>query len=223
MSQAANIQDALLLIAPGCAHCPAVLEALVTLVKQGELGRLEVVNGAVHPETAQTLGVRSVPWVRIGDIELEGVQSLAELSQWAQRARSPEGFSLYLSWLLEKGQLDRVVALVRRAPRRLPSLVGLLGSLESSMAARIGIGAVLEELVGTNTLQAAVTPLQRLLGAAEPQIRADACHYLGLTGDPGIAQAIAPLLGDPSAEVREIARETLVNCTSTKPQNLGDE
>ena len=50
--------DALLLIATGCPHCPTVLAGVGDLVKQGKIGRLEVVNIVTHPEVAQALGVR---------------------------------------------------------------------------------------------------------------------------------------------------------------------
>ena len=73
MTESAAPADALLLIATGCNHCPAVLEGLSRLLKQGRIGRLDVVNLAVHPETGQALGVRSVPWTRIGPFELEGL------------------------------------------------------------------------------------------------------------------------------------------------------
>lgn len=203
------VPDALLLIAPGCIHCPAVLEALSALVKEGTLGRLEVVNIAVYPQRARELGARSAPWTRIGEFELEGAHSAAELARWALRAASPGGYGLYLSSLLENGGLERVTGLLRRDPQRLPSLVQLLSSLETPMAVRIGAGAVLEELADSSLLGPAVEPLRRLLAAEAPQIRADACHYLGLTGDPCIEEAVTPLLNDEDAEVREIARETL--------------
>ena len=46
---------ALLLIAPQCPHCPSVLESLTRLIKEGKIGRLEVVNLAEHPEMAEEL------------------------------------------------------------------------------------------------------------------------------------------------------------------------
>ncbi|MFZ0257771.1 MAG: HEAT repeat domain-containing protein, partial [Gammaproteobacteria bacterium] len=55
--------DALLLIAPGCAHCPVVLQSLAEMLKAGSLGRLEVVNIVAHPEVAKAVGTRSVPWL----------------------------------------------------------------------------------------------------------------------------------------------------------------
>ena len=58
--------DAQILLATGCAHCPAVLEGLSRLLKLGKIGRLEAVNIVEHPQAAQAVGTRSVPWTRIG-------------------------------------------------------------------------------------------------------------------------------------------------------------
>lgn len=91
MTKSPSPKDALLLIAPGCAHCPVVLEGLSLLVKQGNIGRLEVVNIVSHPEIASELGVRSVPWFRIGNFELEGSHTPEELRIWAERASQTDG------------------------------------------------------------------------------------------------------------------------------------
>ena len=93
--------DALLLIATGCAHCPTVLDGLCKLLKQGRLGRLEVINIAARPDYAQSIGVRSVPWTRIGPFELEGAQNPSALAEWAERAATGTGLGPYYSHLLE--------------------------------------------------------------------------------------------------------------------------
>ncbi|WP_172838730.1 HEAT repeat domain-containing protein [Solemya velesiana gill symbiont] len=49
----------------------------------------------------------------------------------------------------------------------------------------------------------------RLTRAEEPQIRADACHYLSLTENSEALNAIRPLLADEDPEVREIAMESI--------------
>ncbi|MDZ7585953.1 MAG: thioredoxin family protein, partial [Thiobacillus sp.] len=85
--------DALLLISTHCPHCPAMLAALADLVKQGTIGRLEAVNLEQRPEVGQALGVRSVPWLRIGRIELAGVHGKAELAGWAAKADSEAGLA----------------------------------------------------------------------------------------------------------------------------------
>ena len=68
-----------------------MLASLADLVKQGAIGRLEAVNLEQHPEVGQALGVRSVPWLRLGRIELAGVHSKAELAEWAAKADSEAG------------------------------------------------------------------------------------------------------------------------------------
>jgi len=201
--------DAELLIAPGCAHCPGMLDSLGRLLKEGLIGRLQVTNIAVHPEAAATAGTRSVPWLRLGPFELAGVHSPAELREWARHAAAGSGMGLYLSDLLQQQRLDRAVALLRDNPALLHELLPLLADLDTPMGVRIGIGAALEELQDSGLLTGIVHELGALTRAAEPQVRADACHYLGLTGSSEAADYVRPLLDDGDHEVREIAAETL--------------
>jgi thiol-disulfide isomerase/thioredoxin len=209
MTQPREIPDALLLLAPGCPHCPAVLEGLAGLVKEGAIGRLEAVNIAVRPERAAELGVRSVPWTRIGEFELEGVQTPGELRRWAGLCGTPRGLPEYFMHLLKNGRRDKVEAMARREPQRLLALVALLADAESSMAVRLGIGAVLEEFQGDTIAQVMIPGLGELTRHADALTRADACHYLSLIGGEGIVPYLQACLADENAEVREIAAETL--------------
>ena len=77
------------------------------------------------------------------------------------------------------------------------------------MAARIGVGAVLEELAEQGLSQDALAALAALTESEQPQIRADACHYLSLGGGPAALAAVRRLLHDPDPQVREIAAESL--------------
>jgi HEAT repeat protein len=115
----------------------------------------------------------------------------------------------YLAHLLEQRQLERAVATVRGLPGSLADLLGLAGSLETPMGIRIGISAVVEELQDTPALHDALPALAGLAASPEPQVRADAAHYLGLTGSDGARQPLERLLADPDPQVREIAAESL--------------
>lgn len=201
--------DAELLVAPGCAHCPGVLDALGKLVKEGLIGRLTVTNIASYPEAAAAVGTRSVPWVRIGPYALEGTHTPAELRDWVEQAAAGGPMGGYLAYLLEQQQLPRVVAMIEDSPALLHDLVPLLGDLETPMGVRIGIGAVFEDLQDSGLLAQIVDELGALTRDKEPQVRADACHYLGLTADAGARRYVTPLLEDADAEVREIAAESL--------------
>lgn len=209
MATAENPPDAALFIATGCAHCPAVLQGLSELLKQGLLGHFEVTNIAVHPEVAREQGIRSVPWIRIGPFELRGSYTLAELRQWVERAGSDQGLRDYLAELIENQRLDDALQLARAEPQWAELAAGMLGDLDTPMGVRIGIGALFEHLAEEDRLRPALPKLKALLSAPEPQVRADAAYYLGLTHRPEVLEWIKPLLEDNNAEVREIAREAM--------------
>lgn len=201
--------DALMLLAPGCPHCPSVLEGLSRLLKEGVIGRLEAVNVAVHPGRAQALGVRGVPWVRIGPYELEGAVTLDELRRWAESGESLDGLAAYCLDLLKTGRRTKVEELARQRPERLQALVKLLADPGGSMAVRLGIGAVLEEFQGTAVAKTMIPGLGALTRHADRLVRADACHFLSLIGGEEILPIMRACLDDPDPEVREVAAETL--------------
>ena len=201
--------DALLLISPHCPHCPAVLAALADLVKQGTIGRLEAVNLEQHPEIGQSLGVRSVPWVRIGRIELAGVHGKAELAEWAAKADSEEGIADWFHMLLKEGQLPRAQAAIEADPALLAAVLPIVGNVEASLNVRLGAGVLLENFAGSATLRALVPRLGDLSQHADARVRADACHYLGLSGDVAAKPWLEARIDDDDADVREIAAESL--------------
>ena len=201
--------DALLLISISCPHCPTALAALSDLVKQGIVGRLEVVNVEAHPEVAQTLGVRSVPWVKIGVIELAGLRSKAELIDWATKADTETGMADYFHLLLKEGQMARVLALLHADPRQLAAVLPIIGNVDASLNVRLGAGVLLEEFAQSDPLRALLPRLGELSNHADARVRADASHYLGLTGATAARAWLDARLRDDDADVREIATESL--------------
>lgn len=203
--------DALLLIAPGCPHCPAVLEGLTQLLKEGVIGTLEAVNLAVHPERAQALGVKTVPWLRLGIFELEGVQSPAELRRWALGAADSNLDTLagYFHDLLISGRRSKVENLLKQDPAYFRALPRLLADPASSMAVRLGLGATLEEFQQSGLARVIVNDLGELTRHADALTRADACHFLSLIGGAETIPYLRACLDDSDAGVREIAGETL--------------
>lgn len=201
--------DALLLISTHCPHCPAMLSALADMVKQGAIGRLEAVNLEQHPEVGQALGVRSVPWVRIGRIELAGVHGKAELADWAARADSEAGIADWFHLLLKEGQLPKVQTLIDAEPALLAAVLPIVGNVDASLNVRLGVGVLFEAFAGTRTLAALIPQLGELSRHADARVRADACHYLGLSGDATARPWLDARTTDEDADVREIAVESL--------------
>ena len=201
--------DALLLLGTHCPHCPSVLQGLANLVKAGTLGTLKVVNIEQRIDIAQELGVRSVPWVRIGSFELEGLRSEQELAEWAARATSESGTAEWLNELLSGGKLDQALQKIRSDPAGMDALLQLFTDTDTQLNTRIGISAIMEHLENTETLRAVVDRLGELTQHEDAHIRGDACHYLALSGSEKAADYIRPLLQDADAEVREVARESI--------------
>jgi len=218
----AEAPDALLLIATGCSHCQAVLDGLSQLVKKGAIGSLEVINLTARPQAGEALGIRSVPWTRIGPFALEGGQSQKDLADWAEHAANGTGWGLYYSHLIETRRLEQVLALIRERPESLLALTAVLGEDDTPMAVRIGVGAVFEELQGSGLLVHGVPELELLAASERPQVRADACHYLGLSGDQGAAPLLRRMLEDENADVREIAAESLAILRETRQDERGE-
>jgi len=201
--------DALLFLTPSCPHCPAVLQVLTDLVKAGSLGRLEIVNLAVLPEAGNALGIRSVPWVRIGPFELTGLRSRDELAQWAVRAADPAALVEYFHDLLKDGGLTQVLDRLARGPELLGHLLPILADPEAGINARLGASAAFESFAATPALAALVPQLGALASHGDARVRADACHILGLSADASARPFLTMCLDDVSAEVREIAAESL--------------
>lgn len=205
--------DALLFLSSRCPHCPAVLAGLADLLKRGGIGRLEAVNLEAHPEAGGALGVRAVPWLRLGPFVLTGARTPGELETWARRAEGEAGMADAFHDLLKTGDLRQVLALVAADPPRLAFLLPIVGNPEASMNVRLGAGAALEEYAGTPALAALVPELGVLSRHADARVRADACHYLGLSRHGAARPWLEARLEDDSADVREIAREALDGLT----------
>jgi hypothetical protein len=203
------IPDALLLITGGCPNCPAMHQALTGLLKEGVIGRLEVINVAVHTDVAEQRNVQSVPWTNIGPYEIQGVIPPAKLKRYAQGVNDESVFDAYVLDLLKTGKRAGFEALVKREPERIHSLARLMTDPETSMAVRLGIGAVLEEFHGTSLTKALIPELGALLNADDPLLRADACHFLTLIGGNEVRPFMQACQNHIDAELREIATEWL--------------
>lgn len=187
-----------------------MLQTLTDLVKQGWIGRLDVVNLEARPEVAQALGVRSVPWTRIGPFELNGMHSREELLDWIERVSSPDGMADYFHALLKDGRLDQVLATVGRQPDAMAALLPIVANPEASINVRIGAGVVFEELAGLPAMLALVGRFGELTVHGDARVRADACHYLSLTRSAEARAYLTHCLQDDDDVVREIATESLL-------------
>lgn len=206
MSSPVSVQ---LFIAPGCPHCPSVLQALSEMIKAGEIAELIISNMAIVPEKAQALDIRSVPWIKIGPFELTGLHTKGELQNWIDRVGTDKGMQDYLVELFTTGELLKVIMLIKKDTTLLQHFPPLLENKDTPLGAKIGIGAVFEEFQGSPILQALIPELSKLLESDVPSIRNDACYYLGLTESQDAIEHIKKLIDDEHGEIRETVNDAL--------------
>lgn len=202
-----NGPDALLLVSPDCSHCKAMHEALDNLLASKKLASLTIVDISEQPEVAAHLGVRSVPWLRIGGFVLEGAHTPGELNKWTKASMQADGWSEYLAHLLGTGGLALAERLINEDPARLMALIPLAADTDTPMQVRVGIAAILEELRGSNKSHDLVPALADLGHSKDAKVRADACHYLALTGAAEAIPVLQKFVDDEDITVRDIAME----------------
>lgn len=201
--------EVLMLLGTHCPHCPSVLSSLSELVKQGVISRLEVINLEQRPDLARQLGVRSVPWVKIGQFEITGMHSKAELQSLVEQAGSEEGMTRFVEQLLNAGEVQQVLTMIEKDAGLLHALIGLVSDADAKINARLGVGVIMEEYEGKPQLKALVPELGELTKHHDARVRSDACHYLSLTHDTSVRKYIEPLLDDNDDDVKEVAEESL--------------
>lgn len=201
--------NATLLIGTHCPHCPTVLAHLSDMVKHGEIASLHVINIEQAPEQAQALNVRSVPWVKIGEHMLSGMQTKEALQQRVQWIQDGEALQGKFDQWLSNGQVDEVIETLKDKPEAMQAIMQLLGDPATVLSTRIGIGVVMETFAGQPLLNDQLNLLSHFATHDDVRIRADACHYLGMTANTDAIPVLQTCLDDSDAEIREIASDSL--------------
>jgi len=206
---------ALLFITSHCQHCPGVMQSLTDLVKSGELGQLEIINLQQSPELAQQYNIKSVPWLKIGAFELTGLRSKSDIQQWIKRS-SDNAMGEYFVELMTSGEINKVQQIIEKQPETFPALLNLIAETDSNLSARIGAGAIIEELAGSDLLKQHIPLLAELSQHPVASVRNDACYYLGLSNDTSAKPYIEALLNDKDMDVKETAIEALEEISCLK-------
>ncbi|MBT8119792.1 MAG: HEAT repeat domain-containing protein [Gammaproteobacteria bacterium] len=201
--------EVLMLMGTQCTYCGPMMQMLTEFIKLGQISELRIVNIEHAADLASELGVRSVPWLRIGPFELAGSRTKQELQLWIQRASSFDGVSEYLVEVLTEGNINNARKLIHDYPQALENVIDLMADPEAKINIRLGAGVIIEEMAESESFKTVIPRLLEYLSNDDARIRGDACHYLSLTRDRSYIPDIEKLLTDDSAEVREIAQDSL--------------
>jgi HEAT repeat protein len=105
--------------------------------------------------------------------------------------------------------MPKALALIRKDPSHLAAVLPIVGNPEASLNVRLGAGVLLEEFADSDTLRALLPRLGELSVHTDARVRADACHYLGLTASCEARPWLMARATDEDADVREIAADSL--------------
>jgi HEAT repeat protein len=115
-----------------------------------------------------------------------------------------------------EGRLTEVKKAIAENPEFLSALLPIVANPEASINVRLGASVIFEGLPASPALKALVPQLGELAGHADARVRADACFFLGLSGDARGIAYLEPRLKDADAEVREIAADSLEELTAAQ-------
>lgn len=206
-----NSDSVTLYIANGCPHCASLLQLMTQRIKQGTIGRLEIINISTRSQVAQELNLRSVPVTRIGPFEFEGALSAAEIDRWIGAGTSAAAIMDYMDEMLSHGKMHKIQVAIQRDPAWLPYLLRLLNRAELPMQARIGIVAIMEGVPNDQITAEIIASLTQTLDGGDPHIQTDALHILSLYDLPEIKTIMEHYLDNGNDEMKEIANEYLGN------------
>ena len=179
------------------------------MLKENALGKLEVINIHQHPEVAQQLNVRSVPWLKLGEFTLSGSYSLNELRDYIDFNNNEDGISKYIDHQLSEGQLSSLADEIQNHPHWLSSVIQLLADDDTSMQTRLGIDSLIEGLSGTDLLRDYTDDLGQLSKQVHVSRLADIIHYLGLTHSKKAIEFIKTHCDHENPDIRETCQDAL--------------
>jgi len=179
------------------------------MLEQSKIASLDLVDISTDLERAEQFGIRSVPWLKLNTLELQGSHSPDELAYWVEQAGLADGRQVLFDSLLEVGQLAQVEAMLRRDNSALSDLLVLFADQERQINVRIGASAVLEGFDGSGLLETIVEELGALTQHPDASTRTDACHILSFIDLPISKKYLQAALVDAHPDVRETAADSL--------------
>lgn len=192
-----------------CPHCPAVKHLFQEFLQRNLINQLKIIDLESEPDFSQQYAIRSVPWVKIAELEFVGVHSRADYEYWATHVNDEVSIQKYVIEQLNTGGLNIIERLVKAHPNLLLASIPLLADTQAPIQARIGLTAIIEGIHDQDRLTRLLPRLSEYAQHADHRVRGDACHLLGRLTDPRVVPVLQAALNDPHEEVREIAAESL--------------
>lgn len=196
--------------APGCSICTVMKKMLEQLLTRQKIKHFLVTDISKSPEIVEKTGVKSVPWIELGQWVFIGQQTEGEILHWLGKRVDQQGIEDYFTWQMRRGQLNAAEISLKLHPDMLHNLLDLMSRQETGLPTRIGIMALLEGFQGRDELKKLYPQISTGLQHEDARIRVDFCQILVLSGHEHCRTDLLLLTQDEHPEVQETATDALI-------------
>ena len=194
-----------------CTFCPAVVRKLLPMAFQNAGIRLDVIDGVLFPEMADTDHIRSVPTLILDDqFRWIGTVDLDELRNTIQRRDPAQLSAETLASMISDGNAYALSEMMLKAGCIFPGFVDLL--THEAFSIRLGAMAAAEE-IAESRISLAVQMAALLAERFEQQsdvVKGDILYIIGASGDDRSIDFLEKIsTGDYSKDVKEAAADAL--------------
>ncbi len=171
-----------LYIAPQCPFCPAAVRKFVALSFANEYVNLQVIDGIMFPDAAESDNIQSAPTVTFDDFRWSGTIRLQEVVDVISN-RDPAGLSaITLNDMIRNGGASQVAQLMIEHHSIFPGFIDLL--IDEKWPVRLGAMVAVEEIIERDPGLASqvIEPVLRRFPSLDDQAKGDMIYLMGETG-----------------------------------------
>ena len=201
-----------LYIAKQCPFCPKSVNQLIPLTFANELIKLEIIDGTLFPEIAESNNIRSVPTVLLDEnFRWTGMTDINEIVEIILN-RNPSHLSTSsIIGLLKEGNAAQVAEMMLENNSIFPAFINAL--INEKWPVRLGAMVAFEYISEKNELLAGqvINPMLQQFQRVDDRIKGDIIYILGETGNIEIVPELEKISYSRiyNDEVRDAAREAL--------------
>jgi len=199
-----------LFIAPQCPFCPTAVRTLAPLTSACEQIRLNIIDGTMFTEIAETEGIQSAPTLVFEDFRWSGTIQLEEVVG-VIASRDPARFSSStIRNLIQEGSASQIAHLMLEHKMIFPGLVELL--MSEKWPVRLGAMVVVEEILDHDPALASqvVEPIWKRFHSLDEQAKGDAVYLMGETGTPDMISRLQHFLKETlNDELQTVVKEAI--------------
>ncbi len=198
-------------ISPQCPFCPLVVSALLICARTSGRVRVNLIDGTLFSEQAQTRDIKAVPTVILNNgFRWTGQVDVNEIMDVAVSGADADFGVETLRTIVAGGNADIVAGMMLDRGRVYPAFIDLLA--DGQWSVRLGAMVVFEYIVENDDALAGkiVDALWERFDKVDNSVKGDILHLFGESGRTDTRQKIRSVLEEDYApEVKETARETL--------------